>query len=82
MTYVAHAQTLLDLERYRRSMKAKAILADETHPQHTLLVDLLDTAIALDPPEGWDQDPPAARPTTAEGSEHSTMPTPIGRNPR
>lgn len=41
---------VIDLTQARRRLKAAAILADPTHPQHQLIVDLVDTAIALDPP--------------------------------
>lgn len=44
--------------------KARQIIADPTHPQHRLLVDLVETALVLDPPDDTDWCPPSgiARP--------------------
>lgn len=45
--------TIYSAEKYRRQIKAKEIIADPTHPQHVQMVNLVDTALALDPPSGW-----------------------------
>jgi len=47
-----------DLQLARRRRKLIEILADREHPQHHLAVDLADTAIALDPPSGWQPEQP------------------------
>lgn len=44
-------QFVFDLLRYRRSMKAKAILANPAHLAYVRLVQLLDDALELDPPD-------------------------------
>lgn len=47
---------VVDLLTRRRLHKAHEVLRDCDHPQHRQLCDLLQTAIELDPPPGWDPD--------------------------
>ena len=47
---------VVDLLTRRRLHKAHEVLTDPCHPQHRQLIDLLQTAIELDPPPGWDPD--------------------------
>ena len=47
-----------ELQTRRRLRKLAEIIADDTHPQHQLAVDLAETALALDPPAGWVESDP------------------------
>lgn len=42
----------------RRLRKAAAILADDTHPQYGIIANAVDTALELDPPDGWVESDP------------------------
>lgn len=53
MTAPSRESAVVDLDRARDLRKLREILTDPTHPQHQLLVNLLETATALDPPPSW-----------------------------
>ena len=74
----SYDQKMVDMDRAKRIRVARQILDDPTHPFFLELRAIVDLELDI----RKFQDPPAARPATAEGSEHSTTPTPIGRNPR
>lgn len=53
-------RSVFDILDARRVKKAREIITDETHIFHTQVVNAVDSAIDLDPPEGWEPEDDAS----------------------
>jgi len=61
-----------------RLRKAVEIVTDPAHPQHRLLVDLVDTAVELDPPAGFVEGDHDGLSVTYTYTRHLTVVPPDG----